>query len=111
MLRDSTREDEAIFAYVVDHRRGDAEQATAHRPAGREYPVIDSEGPQSAEGSLEIFVPQARIEATVEMLRRPVPLLVQSPDGKIFKARFLKRDYAVEAQRHRMISASYYEVA
>lgn len=110
VLRDSTQEDDAIFAYVVGHSRSDTEQAVAHRPAGREYPVIDSEGPQSAEGSLTMFVPQHRIEATVEMLRRPVPLLVQAPDGKIFKARFLSRDYAVEALRHRMITANYYEV-
>ncbi len=110
IIRDPDDEAGEIFAYVTDLSRGDTEAAVAHRPAGREFPVIDSEGRQSPEGTLQIFVPQSAIPATVELLRRPKTLLVQSPIGEVVKMRFVQRDYAVDMIRHRTVDLNFYEM-
>lgn len=109
-IRDLARDDAEFVALVTAHNRSDAEAATVFRPSGRFYPIIDSEGLQSAEGSIELYVPRKEAESTSALLASGVPLLVQNPLGRNFLARFLQRDYAVEQIADRKITASYVEV-
>ncbi len=109
-VRDLTDDEGEIYAYVVGHKRTDDEASSVHRPAGREYPVVDTEGLQAATGTLSIFVPVADIERAITVLRRAVPMIVQGPTGMVFLARFLRRDYQVEALRHRIIDIDYVDV-
>lgn len=109
-IRDPIEDDAELYAYVVGHRRSDDESGAVHRPAGREYPVVDTEGLQSASGSLSIFVPVGDIDMAINVLRRAVPMIVQGPTGMIFLARFLRRDYQVELNRHRIIEINYVDV-
>jgi hypothetical protein len=109
-IRDPTDDDGEIYAYVVGHRRSDDESSSVHRPAGREFPIVDTEGQQAAVGMLSVFVPVADIDSAVLVLRRTVPMIVQGPTGMIFLARLLRRDYKVEALRHRVIDIDYVDI-
>jgi hypothetical protein len=109
-IRDPSDDEGEIYAYVVGHKRSDDESSSVHRPAGREYPIVDTEGLQAAVGTLSIFVPVADINAAIAVLRRVVPMIVQGPTGMLFLARFIRRDYQVELQRHRIIDVDYVEV-
>jgi hypothetical protein len=110
VLRDPDDDDGEVFAYVVGHERSDEETAEVHRPAGRKYPVIDSEGEQSPAGTMELYVPKEMHDQTLELLRRTKTLVVQSPVGEVICGRFLTRDVAVEASVNRMITVKYLEV-
>lgn len=109
-VRDLTDDEAEIYAYVVGHKRTDDEQSSVHRPSGREYPIVDTEGLQAASGTLSIFVPVGEIDNAINILRRAVPMIVQGPTGMIFLARFLRRDYQVEMLRHRIIDVDYVDV-
>lgn len=109
-VRDLVDDEGEIYAYVVAHKRSDDEASSVHRPAGREYPIVDTEGLHSAVGTLSIFVPVGGIDQAVSVLRRAVPMIVQGPTGMVFRARFLRRDYQVELQRHRIIDVDYVDV-
>jgi hypothetical protein len=110
-VRDPLDDDGEMIAYVTDYQRNDDEASSVHRPAGREYPVVDTEGPQAATGSMIIFVKQADIDTAVNVLRRTVPMIVQSPRGEVFTARFIRRNYDVKALRHRNMTVTWVEVA
>lgn len=109
-IRDPSDETGEMLAYVIEHKRGDDEASSVHRPAGREYPIIDTEGIHSATGSLSIFVSQPNITAAIAVLRRVTPFVVQSPIGEVFRARFIRRDYNVNSLRHRVIEVAYVEI-
>lgn len=109
-VRDPEDDQGEMNAYVVAHKRRDDEASSVHRPAGREYPIVDTEGLYSAEGTLSIFVKQADIAAAEAVLRRVVPMIVQSPTGNVYRVRMLRRDYNVEALRHRVIDVDYVDV-
>lgn len=109
-IRDLSDMDGEFIAYVVGYSRSDAEVVAVTRAAGREYPVIDSEGPQSGEGSLTLYVLPSQRDRVYEILRRVVTMIVQSPDGLRFLARFPQRDYEVVDTRARTIEISYVEV-
>jgi hypothetical protein len=109
-VRDLVEDDAEIYAYVVGWRHSDDESSSVHRPAGREYPIVDTEGLHAGDGTLSIFVHVADIEAAVSVLRRTVPMIVQGPTGVVFQARFLRRDYQVDKLRHRIIDVDYVEV-
>ena len=110
VIRDPGDIDGEFRAYVVGYDRNDAEVVSVSRAAGREYPIIDSEGPQSGEGTLSIYVPPAQREVAYDVLRRVVTMVVQSPDGLMFLARFPERDYQVTDTRARLIEVRYVEV-
>lgn len=99
-----------LYAFVVGHRRSDDEASAVHRPAGREFPIVDTEGPQAATGVLSIFVAQANVAAAVAILRSVVTMRVQSPSGFAMDARLLARDYNIEQLRHRIIDVRYVQV-
>lgn len=109
-IRDPADDTVEMKAYVVGYDRGDDESSSVHRPAGREYPIVDTEGVQSATGSLDIYVKQADLAVATNVLRRAVPIVVQSPIGEVFYARFIRRDYTVSASRNRVIKVAYVEV-
>jgi hypothetical protein len=108
-LRDMTLGTE-LYALVTAHKRDDSEQAAIHYPFGREYPIIDTEGEQAADGTLTIFVPVAEIESATAILRSTAIFTIQSPSGKVFRARLTARAYNVFQLRHRQIDVRYYEV-
>ena len=109
-IRDLDDDLSELYAYVVGHTRGDTESSAVHRPGGREYPIVDTEGIQAATGTLSIFVSQADIDAAILVLRRTVPMVIQSPAGVVFLARLIRRDYNIEQLRHRVIDIDYVEV-
>lgn len=109
-LRDLSDDLGEMYGYVVAHRRSDDESSAVHRPGGREDPIVDTEGLHTATGSLSIFVYQADLDAAIAVLRRTAQMLVQSPSGQTFLARFIARDYNIEKLRHRIIDVNYVEV-
>ena len=109
-LRDLNDDVGEMYAYVVAHQRSDDESSSVHRPAGREGPIVDTEGLHLATGVLSVFVKQADIPAAITVLRRTAVMIVQSPSGGVFLARFIDRDYNIEALRHRVIDVRYVEV-
>lgn len=109
-IRDPSDDIGEMNAYVTGHKRGDDESSSVHRPAGREYPVVDTEGIHAATGSLEIFVPASQVDAAINVLRRTVPMIIQSPNGTVFRARLIRRDYDIKGQRHRLMTVAYVEV-
>jgi hypothetical protein len=109
-LRDPLDDDGEMNAYVIDYQRNDDESSSVHRPAGRVYPVVDTEGEQAATGSFIIWVKQADIDTAVDVIRRTVPMIVQSPRGEVFTARFIRRNYDVDALRHRKMTVTWIEI-
>jgi hypothetical protein len=110
-FRDPLDDDGEMNAYVIDFQRNDDESSSQHRPAGREYPVVDTEGPQASTGSFVIYVRPKDIDAAVAVIRRTVPMVVQSPRGEVFTARFIRRNYDVEALRARKMTITWLEIA
>lgn len=110
VIRDPSVAGSEINALVIAHRQGDKTAATVHRPLGREFAVVDTENVQSAEGSIDIYVPAALVTPTVALLRRARPMLLQSPAGQRWLVAFLSRDYESEALRSRIITADYVQV-
>lgn len=96
--------------YVTDITKSEGDSSSVHRPAGRLYPVVDTEGAQASTGYLTAFVFQKDKEATIAVIKRIVPFCVQSPSGEVFYARLIQRDYAVDLSRHRDIRIQYVEV-
>lgn len=109
-IRDLQDETGEMLAYVVGHDRTDDESSSVHWPAGRVYPIVDTEGPQSSTGTLSIFVKQDDLATAIDVLRRTTPMIIQSPSGEVFLARLIRRKYAVEASRHKVIDVDYIEV-
>lgn len=99
-----------MLAYVTGHDRTDDESSSVHWPGGREYPLVDTEGPQAATGTLSIFVYNSDLAAAKDVLRRTVPMVVQSPSGDVFTARLIRRKYGITAGRHRTIDVDYVEI-
>jgi hypothetical protein len=109
-IRDPQDPDVELYGYVVAHKRSDDEASAVHRPAGREFPIVDTEGPQAATGTLSIFVESGSVAAATAVLRSTQVMVVQSPAGEVFHARLLGRDYNIESLRHRVIEVRYVEV-
>jgi hypothetical protein len=109
-IRDPADDAGEFNAYVTGFTKADAESSAVSRPAGRTYPVVDTEGLQAATGQLTLYVPPAQIDATVAVLARTTPMVIQTPRGEVFYARFPSRDYEVVNQRARTITIPYLEV-
>jgi hypothetical protein len=110
-VRDTENPDQAeLYAYVTEHDRGDDESSSVHRPAGRFWPIVDTEGLQAATGTLTIFVPVGDINYATDVLKRTSIFVLQNPTGTIFFARLIRRKYNVEQLRHRNIVVDYVEV-
>lgn len=108
-IRDCDSEAE-LYGYVVGHERSDDESSSVHRPAGRYYPIVDTEGRQAATGTLTIFVFNGDISYATDVLDRTATFVIQSPVGEIFYARLIRRKYNVEMLRHRHIVVDYVEI-
>lgn len=110
VIRDPTDPLGEVNALVTSHTRSDDDAATVSRPAGRRYAIVDTEGVQSAEGSITIYVPEPLRDQTVELLQRSRPLVMQTPRGQVHLVHFLHRDYEVGTGGSRTIPATYVEV-
>lgn len=110
VLRDPADDAGEILAMVVGHDRSDEDAVTVSQPAGRRFPVVDTEGSQGARGRLTIYAPVAVRDKTIGLLRRGVRTLVQGPTGWTCWVTFPARDYRVEAGLARTITADYVEV-
>lgn len=109
-IRDPSDIDGEFPAIVISHSSKDAETVAISRPAGRTYPVLDSEGLQSAEGSLGLYVRRSQRQIAFDVIRRIVTMVIQAPDGTVLLARFPNRDYAVQDISARLINIEYVEV-
>lgn len=109
-IRDPNDELGEFPAYVVGYSRSDEETVSVSRTAGRTYPVIDSEGLQSGEGTIDLYVLPSQQEIVYDVITRVTTMVVQAPSGLFFLARFPKRDYKVADTRSRVISIDYVEV-
>lgn len=112
VLRDPAEDEAEVFAAVVSRKHRDDDGASVHWPAGRTYPVVDTEGDvRSGTGSLQVYVSRADLAATLSVIRRAVPMIVQSPVGEVFEARFLSRDYDTQWAADRSITIDYVTTA
>ncbi len=110
IIRDPDDENGEIFALVQDLKRKDSEAITVHRTVGRSYPVLDSEGFQSGEGTMQVYLPASQIATARDLLSRPKTMLVQSPIGEVLYLRLHDRDYSVEALRNRIVDIDFIEM-
>lgn len=112
VLRDPAEDTAEVRAAVIARRHSDEDGASVHWPAGRVYPVVDTEGDvRSGSGSLQLYVRRADLAATLAVIRRAAPMVVQSPVGEVFEARFLKRDYETQWLADRSITIDYVTTA
>ena len=110
-IRDCDSADEAeLYGYVTGYDSADDEFSSVHRPAGRFWPIVDTEGLQAGTGTLTIFVFNADIDYAISVLDRTSTFVAQSPTGRVFFARLIRRKYNVEMLRHRSIVVDYVEV-
>lgn len=100
-----------INAYVTSFEESDDESNSVNRPAGRFYPVVDTEGVRAAVGYMGLYVRGSQLEAVKEIVRRTTPFVVQSPSGRVLRARLVQRDYAVQANRDRDLRLKWIEVS
>lgn len=109
-IRDPSDDTAEINAYVIDWKKADEESYAIFRPAGREMPIVDTEGLRAPTGTLQLYVRPVDIESTVELLRRTASLYVQTPAGDTFYARIPRRDYTPTDVRARVIDTVYFQV-
>lgn len=110
-IRDTDSADEGeLYAYVIDHTSSDDESSSVHRPAGRYWPIVDTEGLQATVGTLTVFVYQKDVDYATQILFRTATFVVQSPSGRTFFARLLRRKYDMDQLRHRRFTIDYVEV-
>lgn len=109
-IRDPNEDLAEFNAYVTGYSQHDEDGSTVFRPAGRYAAVVDVEALQSASGNIEIFVKAADVDAIKNIVTRTVPLILQTPAGKVTCVRFISRDYEVEARVNRTIKISFVEV-
>lgn len=110
VIRDPDDEMAEVNALVVGFPRSDAETVAINRPIGRYYPVIDSEGLQSGKGKMQLYVRAADREATIALLQRAAPMVIQSIIGEVIWVRFPEREYTPQDRIARMIDLDYYEI-
>lgn len=109
-IRDPDSDLVEMNAYVTSFEETDDESSSVNRPAGRFAPVVDTEGLRAGVGYIEIFARGTQLEDVKAILRRTTPFVIQSPSGRVLRARLVQRDYAVEANRNRKIRMKYIEV-
>jgi hypothetical protein len=109
-IRDLVTIENELYAIVTNHHRIDDEQSTVNRPSGREYPIVDTEGEQSATGTMTVFAAAGEIEHIVGILRSTAIFILQQPNGTTFRARLLRRQYNTYQTRHKKIDVDYIEV-
>lgn len=110
-IRDPDSDLDEFNAYVTAFEESDDESNSVNRPAGRFYPVVDTEGLRAATGYITIFVRGSELEAVKEIVQRTTPFVVQSPSGRVLKCRIVQRDYQVSANRDRQVRLKWLEVA
>lgn len=106
-LSDSAAEFNAI---VIDVTEKDTDNSTVFHPANRQSPVLDTEVLLYPTGTITIYVRQADLDTIRGIVTRTVPLVLQSPAGRVQTVRFVDRDYAVDANVNRTITISYLEI-
>lgn len=109
-IRDPNDDQAEFNAYVIGYSLHDEDGSTVFRPAGRYAAVVDVEALQSPSGNLDLYVPGTDLDLIKSIVTRTVPLIVQSPAGKVTYLRLLSRDYEVEARVNRTIKIAFVEV-
>lgn len=109
-VRDPDDETAEFNAYVVGHKRTDDESSSVHYPSGREFPIVDTEGIHGARGTFSIYVKAEDINTITAVLRRVVPMVVQSPSGAVYLVRMIRRDYKIEDLINRVLDVDYVEI-
>lgn len=109
-IRDPNDDIGEMNAYVIGIQETDDESSSVHRPAGRLYPVVDTEGLRASTGYVTIFVKYRELETAKFVTQRTVPLVLQSPSGRILRVRITQRDYDVESNRHHRVRLKFAEV-
>lgn len=109
-IRDPDNDLVEINAYVTAFEETDDESNSVNRPAGRFYPVIDTEGLRAATGYMNLYVKGSQLDAVKDILRRTTPFVIQSPSGRVLRARLVQRDYAISASRDRDMRLKWIEV-
>lgn len=110
-IRDPDVDQDEFNAIVVGLTESDDDGSTISHPAGRESPVIDTEVLMLPTGSLKIYVRAADLDTIKAIVQKTVPLIMQSPSGRVQKVRFVGRDYDPEARINRIITIRYVEVS
>ncbi len=111
-LRDPLDPAVEVRALVVDHKTTTKELTSVYRPAGRSLPLVESEGVQGEDGNVRIHVDSLAERHNLRgLLRRPAPMLLQSPSGDRWYVRFLDRGMTHSGGTSQEVDAAYVEVA
>lgn len=98
-------------AYVIDFKESENDGSEVFWVSGRTSPYVDTEGLRTPAGSLRLYVPADEIDAVVAVLRTTNPLVLQSPVGRLYRVRMVRRDYTpTDVSTSRYIDADFYEV-
>jgi hypothetical protein len=106
------RDDEALEfnALVTGFSESDEDDSAVHWPAGREYPVIDTEGIRAPRGSMTLYVKPADVDTVVAIVRTTKIMVVQSPIGRVYYMRLVSRSYEPKDVAAREIDIAFYRV-
>lgn len=110
-IRDPNEDTAEFNAIVVELSESDSDGSTVFYPAGRHSPVVDTEVLMDPTGSLKIYVRASDINTIKDIVTRTVPLILQSPAGRVQTVRFTDRDYDPEARINRLVTIKYVEVS
>jgi hypothetical protein len=110
-IRDTLVDLSEFNAYVIDFKEREDDGSEVFWVSGRTSPYVDTEGLRSPSGSLRLYVKPDSIDSVVAILRTTNPLVLQSPVGRLYRVRIIKREYTpTEVSTSRYIDADFYEV-
>lgn len=100
-------------ALVTTHQIEVEELSSVYRPAGRELPLVETEGVQGEDGAaMKLFIDRISEQQNIRgLLRRPATLFLQSPSGRKWYVRFLTRKVAATNGVGQELDLTYVEVA
>lgn len=110
IIRDLVRDLFEFNALVTGFDIGDDDGSTVFHLPGRESPVIDTEGIRGSSGTVQIYAPGADVDAVIGTLRTTNPLILQSPAGRNYTVRVVKRSYTPATGLARYVDCDVYEV-
>jgi hypothetical protein len=110
-LRDPLDTDAEVAALVTGHATQIGEQTSVYRPAGRTLPLVETEGIQGEDGTVNIFTRSVAERVRLRnLIRRESPLILQSPSGDRWYIRPISRDTQHETAQSKQFQLEYVEV-
>lgn len=110
-IRDTELDLAEFNAFVVDFNEHEDDGSEIFWVSGRESPYVDTEGLRKPSGSLRLYVAPDDVDSVRAILRTTNTLVLQSPVGRTYFVRMVKRGYTpTPVSTSRYIDAEFYEV-